>query len=230
MPRLTPDQRQHLITEAAFVRDYAPRVKPNGDLFEFEDVEQLPRNTVWTIVDDGGETDCLFASPGFHVVNKLGYIVTAKPWADDTLDALWHDADDGDLLTVHGSHGDIEIDAQGHVTSLLEPDHEYAPIQRFDLAEYAQAYPAEPTPGDFDILDLGYWTVGGGYVAAEPDFRAEVARHAPERALDWLADLCESFLAHWENDDDDAERRLAAKARKRYEVQVAVLRAKVTPA
>ena len=27
--------------------------------------------------------------PGFHVVNKEGYVVTTKPWSDEGLTAYW---------------------------------------------------------------------------------------------------------------------------------------------
>lgn len=75
-----------LITEDAFRDIWGARVKPSGDLLEYEDVVNLPKDTVWTIVE--GEEHSI-AQPGFWVVNKQGYCVTTKPWTDETLDAYW---------------------------------------------------------------------------------------------------------------------------------------------
>jgi hypothetical protein len=90
---LAKKYRDYLIPEELFEEEFSPRKSPveDGDYYEFDQVKDLPENTVWTIIDDGGATDCLYASPGFHVVNKIGYIVTQKPWDADTLDALWCD-------------------------------------------------------------------------------------------------------------------------------------------
>jgi hypothetical protein len=90
--RLTKAQRAFLISEADFDRDYQPRKHRSGDFYTFQQVRRYPINRVWSIVDDGGETDHLYASPGYHVVNHLGYVVTRKPWDENTLDALYHEA------------------------------------------------------------------------------------------------------------------------------------------
>lgn len=86
-----------LITESAFVDIWGAHVKPSGDLFEHEDVVNLPEDTVWTIVEAEGHS---VAQPGFWVVNKQGYCVTTKPWTDKALDAYWFfndlDSDDED--------------------------------------------------------------------------------------------------------------------------------------
>jgi len=80
------------IPEDEFDRDYQPFMQTNGDYFEFEDVEKAPINTVWTIIE--GDDGSMFASPGFHIVNKIGYIRTVKPWTDAARDAVWFDAAD----------------------------------------------------------------------------------------------------------------------------------------
>ena len=36
----------------------------------------------WTVVDGG---DKLYVGPGFHFVNRIGYIQCEKPWSDDDL-------------------------------------------------------------------------------------------------------------------------------------------------
>lgn len=84
-----------LITEEAFLDIWGATVRPNGDLLEFIDVVSKTPNTVWTIVE---AEDHLVAMPGFRVVNKLGYCITARPWTNEQLDAYWffNDLDDED--------------------------------------------------------------------------------------------------------------------------------------
>jgi len=42
------------------------------------------------VVDSGDESDGnWYAQPGFYVVNKLGYVMTRKPWVDPSLDAIY---------------------------------------------------------------------------------------------------------------------------------------------
>ncbi len=56
----------------------------------------MPLEHVWTVSegDDADENgvnldDNWYASPGAHVVNALGYLITVKAWAEDTPDAIW---------------------------------------------------------------------------------------------------------------------------------------------
>jgi len=63
--------------------------RPSGDLFQFGDVRDQPPNCVWTIVDSGDDRDAnWYAQPGFHIVNKLGYVMNRKPWSDSTRNAI----------------------------------------------------------------------------------------------------------------------------------------------
>lgn len=60
-----------------------------GDLFTHEDVKDLPLRRVWTIVEgDGGSQ---WALPGFHVVNRLGYISTEREWTNEDEDYRFDD-------------------------------------------------------------------------------------------------------------------------------------------
>lgn len=74
-----------VLTEAEFHDRFDPIKAASGDLFDFADVKDLPLNTVWTIVeaedDATGRTDWM-ALAGFHVVNRLGYVVSTTPWED----------------------------------------------------------------------------------------------------------------------------------------------------
>lgn len=75
------------ISEEQFEK-YGPYLRADGNYFEHEDVVNKPINHVWTVVegDDGG----LYASPGFHIVNKIGYLLTKKPWKSASRDATWY--------------------------------------------------------------------------------------------------------------------------------------------
>ncbi|MGH8863332.1 MAG: hypothetical protein ACREVZ_01580 [Burkholderiales bacterium] len=90
------------ISEREFDISWGARAKSNGDLFSYDEVKSLPTELVWTVSEreepdeDGFSLDnSWIASPGFHVVNVLGYLITAKPWTDGTPDAIWYlDNDD----------------------------------------------------------------------------------------------------------------------------------------
>jgi len=78
------------ISEREFEDVWGAYLKPSGDLFQFDDVRNQPLEHVWTIVDSGDDTDGnWYAEPGFRVVNKLGYVMTRKPWSESTPDAIY---------------------------------------------------------------------------------------------------------------------------------------------
>ena len=78
------------ISEREFEDVWRVYLKPSGDLFQFDDARNQPLEHVWTIVDSGDDSDGNWdAQPGFHVVNKLGYVMTRKPWSDSTPDAIY---------------------------------------------------------------------------------------------------------------------------------------------
>lgn len=43
----------------------------------------IPTEHVWTLID-GDEGDALL--PGFHIVNRIGYIVTEHPWEHELIE------------------------------------------------------------------------------------------------------------------------------------------------
>jgi hypothetical protein len=80
-----------ILTEDEFIERFRPYVMANGDLYEYRHVVNESINHVWTVVeaeDDEGRCH-LIASPGFHVVNKVGYIMTFNPWVTGEEDAYW---------------------------------------------------------------------------------------------------------------------------------------------
>jgi len=84
------------ITEDEFWDGWGVIKRPSGDLFDYEDIKDQPLNKIWTIIESGSdENDNWYASPGFHLVNNLGYVMTEKAWEDDSRDAIYF-LDDGD--------------------------------------------------------------------------------------------------------------------------------------
>lgn len=78
-----------LITETEFETEYRPIVNAHGDaVVDYSHAVSAPINYVWTIVDGDNGRD-LYAAPGFHVVNRIGYVITERPWTDDIETAEW---------------------------------------------------------------------------------------------------------------------------------------------
>jgi hypothetical protein len=71
-----------MIDESTFITSYFPKPSPSDEqVWEWEEVKDLDEHYVWTIVD--GDDGNMYADPGFHIVNKVGYTVTEQPWSDD---------------------------------------------------------------------------------------------------------------------------------------------------
>ena len=83
------------ISEDDFMRDWDPQVRPNGELFFYEDVVALPPERVWTVYEDGGIDESgytdnnWYAMPGIVPSFALGYLVTGKAWDSRTPHAVW---------------------------------------------------------------------------------------------------------------------------------------------
>jgi hypothetical protein len=79
-----------MITRDDFDAYFGPRDAPSGDpLWTCAETRTEPLTHVWTVVTgDNGEDE--YASPGYHIVNRVGYVVTTHPWIDDTQDAEWY--------------------------------------------------------------------------------------------------------------------------------------------
>lgn len=86
------------ISEDDFEERYLPRQADSGDLFEFDELKRMgiEDRFVWTIVE--GDSGDLYASAGYHLVNRLGYIITEVPWTTGLEEAVWHrfESDDGE--------------------------------------------------------------------------------------------------------------------------------------
>ena len=86
------------IGEDDFEERYLPRQADSGDLFEFDELKRMgiEDRFVWTIVE--GDSGDLYASAGYHLVNRLGYIITEVPWTTRLEEEVWHrfESDDED--------------------------------------------------------------------------------------------------------------------------------------
>lgn len=85
---MMPDEKP--ISEQDFDAVWGVYLKPSGDFFEFQDVRDQPLNHVWTVIETGDDDDGnWYAQPGFHIVNKIGYVMTTKPRSDSTPHAIY---------------------------------------------------------------------------------------------------------------------------------------------
>jgi hypothetical protein len=78
------------------------------------------------------------------------------------------------MKVVHSTYGDLLVNDDGTVRSNPQDAKELDDIVRFDLEEYAKAYPEDPYPDEFDILDVAFWTVDGSYAFPDEEFRLRV--------------------------------------------------------
>jgi hypothetical protein len=85
----------------AHYRPYVPRVIPRSEIcgnFElqpsrkvYDVLRGIDRNHVWTIVEGDDDSRNVYYSPGFHMVNRVGYAVTHQPHNDAPVEfcAYW---------------------------------------------------------------------------------------------------------------------------------------------
>ena len=65
-------------------------------LFDAEDIQDIDPNRVWTVIDTD-QDDKLYAIPGLHCVNRVGYVVTERPWPHENIEAVYFGGMDDDL-------------------------------------------------------------------------------------------------------------------------------------
>lgn len=66
-----------------------PILSSSGDLLSFDEIKEDDMYRLWTIID--GEDDNLWVTAGFHIVNRIGYIRTSKPWITGEEQFRWDD-------------------------------------------------------------------------------------------------------------------------------------------
>lgn len=73
-----------------FVPIETPGQEGNGSyLREYADVKDLDNHYVWTVME--GDDGTWVTDAGFHVVNKIGYLVTQNPWVTGTESGYYDD-------------------------------------------------------------------------------------------------------------------------------------------
>jgi hypothetical protein len=89
-------------------------------------------------------------------------------------------------ILIYGSHGEIDADPlTGAVTAYrpaIDTELDYDDIARIDIDEWRAAYPGE-TLVTGDILDFGFWTKDGRYVAHDEAFRDDWRRCGIKNAV-----------------------------------------------
>lgn len=68
--------------DARFTKLPNPSDPSEADHWSYEDAVKMPLNQVWTVVEGDSGRDW-WATTGFHIVNKLFYVVTQEPWTDE---------------------------------------------------------------------------------------------------------------------------------------------------
>lgn len=76
------------LSEDAFDATYKPiNASDSESIWEYGQTLAHPIQHVWTIVD--ADDDNLYALAGYHVVNRVGYIVTEVPWEHGDEEGVW---------------------------------------------------------------------------------------------------------------------------------------------
>ena len=77
-----------VMSEDEFDRRFAPQQNAWDELHRFEDVKEMDPRNVWTVTEAGGDQ---YAAPGFHTVNRLGYLTSETPWDETSAStAAWY--------------------------------------------------------------------------------------------------------------------------------------------
>lgn len=172
------------ISEDQFEDLYRPRTVPGKDpalwdvQWEREDsMKEDPRH-VWTVVegDDGG----LYATPGFHYVNRLYDLVTEVPWEDEDIVGVWcagHDDEDWEDNRCEPRQSGLNI-----------PDSTTLAVAARARGVPLMAGPApEGQDGDvfdaYEIEEVAEYADPGGENFCEPIYTEEDAANADEEAI-----------------------------------------------
>jgi hypothetical protein len=77
-----------------FAADFGEHQPESGYYDSLDAAGNPPANRIWSIIES--ENEVLFAAAGAHVINVIGYIVTAYPWKHERQTYLWSPGVDGD--------------------------------------------------------------------------------------------------------------------------------------
>lgn len=83
------------LSEDEYDERFEPLEAPDGSTtWEYDELGDLPYEHVWSVVETGdADHDALYAIPGYHVVNMVGYNVCAHPRSeeDENVEVLLHE-------------------------------------------------------------------------------------------------------------------------------------------
>ena len=79
-----PSHEFESLTEDEFEERYDTIMSRDGSgIWEFDQIKSRPTERVWSVVEVDGD---LYAIPGWHVVNVIGYCLTRRPWEHDHIE------------------------------------------------------------------------------------------------------------------------------------------------
>lgn len=100
-----------MISENQFDEQYIPMPQSQdgdmltpsyGDAVSFAESQGLGESHVWAVTE-GDDDESLYANPGPHAVNVIGYLVTEKPWQTGDEVAMYFEDDSEDLSLSPGA-------------------------------------------------------------------------------------------------------------------------------
>lgn len=86
-----------LLDDQAFEAAYGPYEPAEGYFNTTNELPKVPKERIWSALEDDG--DRLWLVPGIRVINCIGYLVSDKPWTDESVQFLWSpgvDKNDGE--------------------------------------------------------------------------------------------------------------------------------------
>jgi hypothetical protein len=89
---------------------FKPIPSPDGETYwEHRPTLGYPLEQVWTVVSSDDGEDAI-AAPGYHIVNKEGYLVTEIPWTDINQTYYWYkDGRTRYVITLEGGEEVYEV-------------------------------------------------------------------------------------------------------------------------
>jgi hypothetical protein len=85
---MNQNETDQILSEGDFDTKFGPEARADGSLLrEHEEVRHVDTHRVWTVVE--GDEDTLYAMAGYHVVNRVGYLVTREPWTNPDTVAVY---------------------------------------------------------------------------------------------------------------------------------------------
>ena len=77
------------ITLEDLEKHFGPIIYKNDEdeMFERDEIQNLDVTRLWTVVE--GDSGGMWVQSGYHFVNRIGYLLTTKPWVTGTEEYIW---------------------------------------------------------------------------------------------------------------------------------------------